>query len=180
MDSEVPTLPEDEPRIGWTWQRVAALFIVIPLAAFWIWAFSPWAPSDKADGIKDTVFLEQAKSTCGVMQNQLAALPRALESTSADDRAEVIASSGPIIDTMIADLRAAAAGLEGRDRELIDLWLADWDTYNQDRQKYAAALRTDPESDFIVSQRLDGQITRTMDGFSRVNDLENCLVPLDV
>jgi hypothetical protein len=177
-DSSLETF--DDERIGWTVQRMLALLVVIPLFAFWIWAFSPWAPSHKADGISDKTFLTHAKASCGTMQAALNNLPRAMDTTTATARADVIAESAAPLDAMIADLRNAATSLQGRDAQLVGEWLDDWQTYAGDRQAYAVKLRTDARALFTVTQRGDGQITKTMDGFSRVNDLANCLVPTDV
>jgi hypothetical protein len=152
----------------------------VALFAFWIWAFSPWAPNDKADGITDKAFLEKADASCATMQGALNALPRALETTTATARADVIAKSKAPLESMIAEIRSAASSLQGRDADLVDQWLADWQTYSNDRQAYAVVLRSDERALFLVTQRGTGQITKTMDGFSRVNDLPNCLVPTDV
>ncbi len=170
----------DDERVGWTAQRLLALLVVIPLFGFWIWAFSPWAPSNQADGISDKTLLTHAKASCGTMQSALSRLPRAMNTTTATARADVIAESAAPLDTMIADLRNAATTLQGRDAQLVGEWLDDWTTYASDRQAYAVTLRTDERALFVVTQRGDGQITKTMDGFSRVNDLANCLVPTDV
>ena len=158
-----------------------ALFVVLCLTAFWVWAFSPWAPSDKADGISDKAFLRTANAACKTMQDTLDTLPPAVASTSAAARADVVEKSAAPMAAMIAELRAASAGLTGKDAELVALWIGDWETYSADRQTYAKALRNDERAVFIVSQRNnEGQITRTMDGFARVNELEHCIVPIDV
>lgn len=170
----------DDEKIGWTIQRVLGVVVVVALFAFWIWAFSPWAPNDKADGITDKAFLDHANASCGAMQDELNALPRALETTTATARADVIARSKAPLEAMITDIRGAASSLQGRDADLVGQWLEDWQTYSNDRQAYAVALRTDERALFTVTQRGTGQITKTMDGFSRVNDLANCLVPTDV
>jgi hypothetical protein len=170
----------DDEKIGWTVQRVLGVAVVVVLFAFWVWAFSPWAPNDKADGISDKAFLKHANASCATMQNALDELPRALETTTAAARADVIARSKAPIEAMIADIRGAAASLQGRDADLVDQWLTDWQTYSNDRQAYAVVLRTDERALFTVTQRGTGQITKTMDGFTRVNDLSNCLVPTDV
>ncbi len=170
---------DDGPK-GWTVQRVLGVLVALALLGFWVWAFSPWAPNDKADAVTDRAFLETAKRSCGTMQDALDALPPAASSTDAAARADVVARSGPILAAMVAELRTAGATLQGRDALLVTQWLDDWDAYTADRLAYAEKLRTDEGAEFIVTRRLTGQITVTMDGFSKVNDLKNCLVPLDV
>ena len=145
-----------------------------------MWGFSPWAPSNKADGIQDKTFLSEAKRACATMQSSLKALPPARDSTSATARADVVARSAPIFEAMVADLEASASTLKDRDVKLVAQWITDWKSYSSDRQAYAVALRTDERALFTVTRRESGQITVTMDGFSRVNDLASCLVPQDV
>lgn len=179
--NDSPTDPFADTPTGLTWQRAIALVVVAALAAFWIWAFSPWAPDEKADGISDKAFLKAANAACKTMQDTLDTLPPAISSTSAEARADVVEKSAEPMARMIAELRALAEPLTGKDAELVGMWIADWEQYSADRQTYAKALRTDERAVFIVSQRNnDGQITRTMDGFARVNDLKHCIVPIDV
>lgn len=184
VDRSTPVVGEpvefdDSPK-GWTVQRVLGALVALVLFGFWVWAFSPWAPNDKADGVKDRTFLETAKRSCGTMQDALDALPRALSASSAAARADVVEQSGPILTAMVAELRSAGASLQGRDAELVTQWLDDWEAYTADRLAYANKLRVDEAAEFTVTRRGTGQITVTMDGFSRVNDLANCLVPQDV
>ncbi len=172
--------PVDDEPIGWTLPRVLGVGVAVVIIGFWVWAFSPWAPKDKADGVRDATFLGTARTSCRTMQAALAALPPARDAKSATERAEVVAATGPVIGSMISELRAASASLDEHDRALVDQWLSDWEAYNADRQTYATKLRTDERAEFFVTRRGTGQITVTMDNFSRVNDLGDCLVPMDV
>ena len=54
----------DDEQIGWTGQRILGVAVVVLLFAFWIWAFSPWAPNNKADGISDKAYLKYANASC--------------------------------------------------------------------------------------------------------------------
>jgi hypothetical protein len=179
--NETAHAPIDDAPTGFTWQRGVALVIVLGLVAFWVWAFSPWAPNEKADGISDKNFLTAANEACRTMQDELDKLPPAVAAASATARADVIERSAAPMTAMIDRLRTIATPLTGKDAELVSMWIADWAQYSADRQAYAKALRTDDKALFIVSQRNnEGQITRTMDGFARVNDLKYCIVPTDV
>ncbi len=180
MNDTITVEPFEDERIGWTTQRVLGAAVAVAIAAFWVWGFSPWAPSSKADGIRDKMFLADAKRSCTTMQNSLEALPPARTAASATSRSDVVAQSAPIFAAMIGDLRVSAASLQGRDAVLASQWIDDWQAYARDRQAYAVALRTDDRALFTVTRRESGQITVTMDGFSRVNDLASCLVPQDV
>jgi hypothetical protein len=177
-----PPPPEvtDEGIRGWTPYRVLALLLVLAFVAFWVWAFSPWAPSRKADGLVDTTYATRANAQCRAAKAQLDALPRAHSAATPAARADIVDSSNITVASMIEELRADTASMVGRDRELLDQWLADWDAYLQSRRDYATELRTEPDVQFTVPARHGGQITETMDGFSRTNEIFDCLVPLDV
>jgi nitrogen regulatory protein PII-like uncharacterized protein len=173
----------DEPRIRRriTVGRVLAIMVVVGLVGFWIYAFSPLAPDQKADGLADDAFVGAANARCKAATQAIDALPAAKDSATPADRAVVVDQGTAIVASMVTELRAQTANATGRDRELLDQWFADWDTYVASRQRYADQLRGNDEGAlFTVPARNGGQITETMDGFSRTNSLYDCLVPLDV
>jgi hypothetical protein len=172
----------DEP-LGFRWSvgSVAALLVVAVIAGFWVWAFSPWAPDRKADSLADQTLVADANAHCKAANDRINALPRAMDSPTPAARAEVVDQANVYVADMIAALRQDASGATGRDRELLDQWFADWDIYLERREAYADELRVNVNGAiFTVPARNGGQITETMDGFSRTNDLFDCLVPLDV
>lgn len=160
--------------------RVAGAAVFVAIAAFWIYAFLI-APDDKVDALQDRSFVDRANAICEARYAELDALPPAHSSPTPADRAVVVDQSNEVVANLIADLREAAAPATGRDRELLDMWLADWDAYLQARIDFAEALRTNEDGAFfLVPARHGGQITETMDGFARTNRIMECLVPLDV
>jgi hypothetical protein len=164
------------PTVG----GVLALIVVLAIAGFWVYAFTI-APDTKADALRDETFTDRLNAHCAVADDQLDALPRAMAADTPTERARSVDASNVVVEDLTVALRDEAADASGRDRELLDQWLADWDTYLDYRQRYADALRSgDEDATFVVPARSGGQITETMDGFSRVNDLYDCLVPLDV
>jgi hypothetical protein len=173
---------DDEPGgFRWSVGSVLALLVVVAIAAFWVYAFSPWAPDDKADALADKSLVADANAHCKAAKDNIDALPRAMDSHTPAERAEVVEQANTYVADMIAALRADPQGATGRDRELHDVWFADWDTYLERRETYAAELRAnDDGAVFTVPARHGGQITETMDGFARTNDLYDCLVPLVV
>jgi hypothetical protein len=175
-----PTDLLDEGRTGWTVWRLMAVLVVLALAGFWIWAFSPWAPSRKADALADASYVERANARCRTANTELAAQEPAAAPKTAAERADRVERANVIVADLVQGLRADAAPATGRDRVLLDQWLDDWDTYFASRERYVRELRTDPTAVFTVPARSGGQITETMDGFSRTNEMFDCLVPLDV
>jgi hypothetical protein len=172
----------DEPRTRRvTLGRVLAITVVIAIVAFWAYAFSPLAPDQKADGLQDDALVANANAHCRAANEQIDALPRAMDSPTPAQRSDVVVQANGYVAEMVDNLRSDAANATGRDRELLDQWFADWDTYLERREVYAQELRTSDEGAvFTVPARNGGQITETMDGFARTNDLYDCLVPLDV
>jgi hypothetical protein len=161
-------------------RRAGALTVVLALAGFWAWAFSPFAPRTKADGLTDRSYVQAANQRCKDAKQELNRVPLARTARTPTERADILDRANVVVAGMAAGLRTDASGAVGRDRELLDQWLGDWDAYVASRMRYAAALRTDPDARFLVPGRSGGQITQTMDGFSRVNRITECIVPLDV
>jgi hypothetical protein len=183
MESRNDADGTDEEPYGFHWSvgSVAAIFVVVAIAAFWIYAFSPWAPDDTADGLSDTTLVANANAHCRSAKEAIDALPRAMDSPTPAERAKVVEQANGHVADMIASLRSDAAGATARDRQLLDQWFTDWDTYLERREAYAAELAVNEDGAvFTVPARHGGQITETMDGFARTNDLYDCLVPLDV
>lgn len=179
-DTLEPTNDAPAPRRRFSLGKVAATALIVAMAAFWVWGFSPLAPSTKADALADKTYVTRANDICRASNATLTALPRAMAAKTPVERANGLDKANAVVSEMVDQLRAAAAGAQGRDRVLLDHWLTDWDAYVSSRRTYANALRTDASAEFMVPGRPGGQITETMDGFSRINRLMDCLVPLDV
>jgi hypothetical protein len=184
MESRNDADDADDGPYGFRWSvgSVAAILVVVAIAAFWVYAFSPWAPDDKADGLQDRSFVETANARCRTTMDQLNALPPARDAENPTARAEVVDESNVLLTSMVADLRTAGADAVGRDRTLLDLWFADWDAYIVARARYADNLRAsgDKGAVFTVPARNGGQITQTMEGFIKANEIYDCAVPEDV
>jgi hypothetical protein len=175
-----PEVDETPTRRRITLGGVLAIGVVVAMIGFWVYAFSPLAPDTKADALQDTSYVDAASARCRAAFADLDALPRAKDSDTPEERGAVVAESNVIISGLIEGLREDAAGATGRDRELLNMWFADWDAYLGSRVEYADALLGGEAAVFTVQGRAGGQITETMDGFSRTNEMTDCLVPLDV
>lgn len=175
-----PEADEATPRRRITIGRVLAITVVVVIAGFWIYAFSPLAPDQKADSVTNQAFLDAAEARCRASFAELGALPRAKEADSPQERGAVVAQSNVIVRDLIDGMRSDGASATGRDRALLDMWFADWDMYLESRVAYADALLGGEAAVFTVQARSGGQITETMDGFARTNEITDCLVPLDV
>ena len=156
---------------------VAALLV---MALFWIWAFSPLAPSGHPDVLHNVVFTHNAEDIC--RQTVVAAdrLPSATEATGPEDRAVQIRTSTPLFAEMVGELRVEAGEVVGSDADLVAAWLADWDTYLDDRRAYADVLAGGSDPPFTVTARDGEGVDSYIDIFAEVNSMPSCATPGDV
>ncbi|MCY4101775.1 MAG: hypothetical protein OXG55_00705 [bacterium] len=163
--------------------RAGASIAVVALAVmagFWIWAFSPLAPSGHPDTLYNVVFTHNAEDICATTVAAVGRLPGAAEATGPEDRASQIRASTPLFEDMVGELRTEADDVVGSDADLLDAWLADWDTYLGDRRAYAATLAGGSDPPFTVSSRDGEAITGYIDIFAEVNAMPSCATPGDV
>ena len=184
----------------WTTGRVLAAAVVAASFVFWIWAFTPWARRENPARIDDRGFAAAADTRCADLQALIAELPTARPDTELRQRAEQVRAGTKAIESLIDDLRAAAAGLSAvtdsngpPDSELVEKWLEDWGVYLADRRAYESSLETAASDapDGAAGQSADirfllsdaapvGIYTERMDGFARLNNMDNCQIPGDV
>ena len=179
-------------RLAGRW--LGGLFVVGSFV-FWAWAFSPWARTENPARLDDRDFAQWADQRCARAQAAIAEVPTARQAASRAERADQVDRGTDEVEALVADLRLRAeASLRGStegegppDTELVEAWLADWDVYVTDRRSHSARLRTadddtpDRELRFLLVDMTEGSTyTERMDGFSRLNNMDNCQVPGDV
>ncbi len=175
--SESPRSARRGSRVG----RLVVVLLVVGMVSMWGYvvylAFGPGRqpPPDQLD---DPAFAIAAQARCRVTLQQVAALPAAVDSPSAVDRAEVIDEANGHFSAMLDDLAALAPA--GDDGDLVREWLADWRTYLGDREAYARALRRDPAARLLVTPKRSHQVTEYLDAFAGDNHMPACATPLDV
>lgn len=157
-----------------------AVTALLVMAGFWIWAFSPLAPSGHPDVLYDVAFTEDAEDICARTVAAADRLPGAAEATGPQHRARQIRTSTPLYEDMVAQLRAEAGQVVGSDADLLEAWLADWDTYLADRRAYAAILAGGNDPPFTVTARDGDGVTSYIDIFAEVNAMASCAAPEDV
>jgi hypothetical protein len=173
-------LTDPEAR-RWTTGRVVVTVLVVAMVAMWGYvlylAFGPGrqAPPDRLD---DPAFALAAQERCAEALDEIAALPRAVDARTADERADVVQDANRRLGDMLDDLEAMVP--DGEDGELVTEWLVDWRTYLADREAYVLALRSDPEAQLLVSAKDRDQITEYLDAFARDNRMISCGTPIDV
>ena len=173
---------------------LGGLFVVGSFV-FWGWAFSPWARSENPGRLDDRDFVQWADDRCAEAHAAIAAVPTARQAASRDDRADQVDRGTDEVEALVDELRqradaSLAAVTDGNgppDAALVDEWLADWDVYVADRRGHSTRLRTadndtpDRELRFLLLDMTEGSTyTERMDGFARLNNMDNCQIPGDV
>jgi hypothetical protein len=165
--------------------RTVALVIVCALVSMWGYvlylAFGPGRqpPIDRLD---DPAFAEAAEERCATTLEDVDRLPVASASHTAADRADVLARANAAYAAMLDDLDdLESLAPAGDQRRRAGEWLGDWRTYLGDRERYANALRTDPDARLLVSEKPgEGQqITGWIDEFAKANRMPSCASPTD-
>ncbi len=153
------------------------------MAAFWVWAFSPWKPDSLVDRLDSDGFATVALPRCEQMLAELDALPNAQTIESPQERADLVVSGNAVISSMVTDLRSMASGGPA-DRALLDAWFADWDRYLADRDRHVDRLRSaelDDDLRFRLTALPGGRgVDVRIDGFALINHIEACSTPGDV
>jgi hypothetical protein len=163
--------------------RIGLIFAVVVVAGsigMWIWLFA-FADPNVPDELDDESFGPQAQEICEVARQQIDDLGLAQDVETPEERGENVDTANQILEQMVADLRPIAPTNE-HDAPLLDAWFADWDTYLQDREEYAADLLAGNENaELLVTARAEGggQITVTLDHFAEINEMPDCASPLD-
>ena len=162
---------------------------------FWAWAFSPWARTENPGRLDDREFVRWADQRCAQARTAIDALPTARQAASREERADQVDRGTDEVEALVADLRLRAeASLSATtesdgppDTVLVAAWLDDWDVYVSDRRNHSARLRSadedtpDRELRFLLVDMTEGSTyTERMDGFARLNNMDNCEIPGDV
>ena len=162
-------------------RRLAVLTVVVLMVAMWAGIFLGFFDKTAPGTLNDPTFSRQAGPVCTATQAQLAALPKAFETTNNADRARVVAQSNLMLRAMIEQLRTFAPTAD-RDGRMTQEWLTDWSTYISDREDYASRLSTDATARFYESTKSSAteQISKPIDRFAYVNDMDDCNTPQDM
>lgn len=151
------------------------------IVAFWMWAFSPLAPSGHPDKLDDESFALAAEPICAAAVAEVTAtVPLAIEAPDLATRAEHIQIATDIFAEMHAELIEIAPPASTRDGEIVRRWLDDWAVFLGDRYAQAERNRNGIDESFVVTARDGHQITSPIDIFADINQMESCMSPEDV
>jgi hypothetical protein len=185
-DTEAPGGAPDEPTVvvpgerpPRIWAKVLAALFVLGTVAFWFWLILLAPEQDPPDQLDDATFAEAAEPVCAEAQADVDDVPGAREADTPQERAEQITTSTVILQQMVDDL-GVDAPTSGRDGEMVEEWLGDWETYLGDRLRHAERLAAGDDVQFQLTAKEGDQVTEAVDGFATANDMESCSTPLDV
>jgi hypothetical protein len=174
-----PTIEEDR-RSPWRLvSRIVIVTMIIGIVIMWIYAFFGEVPAPAR--LDDRAFPTAAEPVCARARAEIEKLPRAFESATAADRADVVDRSTAVLAAMVGELRGLVA-LSPPHRDALNAWLDDWDVYLGDRRDYTVRLRADAGAKFYLTQseRDRRQINNSLDNFAKVNTMASCATPEDV
>jgi hypothetical protein len=162
--------------------RVAiAVFIVGSLV---MWGYALFGPRQEPPGtLDDQTFGPHIEEMCAPVLVRIGELPQAHETPDADERADVIAEANGLLDAQLVSLRGAVPSwftLTDRDQRMLTEWLADWDTYLDDREEYAAALRRDADARMLETPKEERPLSFVLTQFAEKNSMPSCAPPGDV
>ena len=175
-----PSDQRDAPGRRVTVGRVAIVVVLLAITLMWIYALSGLAREDPPDQLDDRAFPEAAEPRCAAALDAIEALPPAADAGSPEERAGTVAAATDELAAMVDDLTELAPSGTGRDADITQEWLDDWETYLEDRRDHVTALEQGSTEPFEVTPRANRQITVTMDHFAEVNDMPSCATPQDI
>lgn len=177
---------EAAPR-GRRWVRVLLAAIVLALGAMWVYVLFIGEPKTP-NVLDDETWPPQAEQICATVAADVAALPPAHSFVDVEpleealrQRAEVAEQATELLEGQVTSLRALPAPAGEHDDELLAAWLADWDTYIQDRRDHIAEWRAGRDGPFAETEAdTGGPISNRMTALAKENRMPTCVVPGDL
>jgi hypothetical protein len=169
----------ERPRLRLLARVAIIVFVVASLA---MWGYALFGPRRTAGKMDDPAFSEAAEAICAPLVAEIDDLPAAHETPDADERAQVVDNANALLAGQIDELDRLVPLTAGgsRDRTMITEWLADWETYLDDRRAYADDLRADPDARLLETAKQERPISDALTRFADANEMSSCAPPGDV
>jgi hypothetical protein len=168
--------------------RPAVLLValaVVVFAVMWIYIFL-FADTTNPNRLPDRAWTAQAQAICKSYGDRIHALPAAATFANIKPRSEAMRQRAVVgqqvtdlLTQMVADLRASPSA-EPATRDAVNRWLADYDTYLQDRRRHLARWAAGEDPPFAETAVGGKPISLGMDDLSAANDMPACEVPQDL
>ncbi len=95
------------------------------------------------------------------------------------ERAESIDAENEVLVDMVDDL-ADLDRPAGEQGDWVAIWIEDWRTHIEDRQRWADRVRAGDDGPFVERVRGNDQVSEVVDNFADVNEMESCATLEDV
>lgn len=181
-ESDAAAQQELEPlSMGRALSMILGVMVFVFFLGGWLWVTFLYEPH-VIDKLEDTTFPSQAEEICAAARGDYDKLPLAQESPTPAHRSTVIVESNQIFNTMVDDLREIVPASPEHINEGLNEWLDDWETYIGDRQQLADSLLENDSARFMETPKSNTNkgITRAINGFAEVNEMESCETPGDL
>ena len=137
-----------------TFFRAMLVLMVLGMAGFWIWAFSPLVKRGHPDNMRLPEYSEPAEQVCLQARARQDALPTDWDIDNPQELASQIKAVNLILDPMVAQLHQlvtradVVAAASQNDQKILSDWLNHWETYLSDREELAGDLQKGQEATF--------------------------------
>ncbi|MEZ5216730.1 MAG: DoxX family protein [Ilumatobacteraceae bacterium] len=182
LHPRLPT-PQGRPTAG---RRALVVFLGLVIAlmlVMWVYALF-FASKEKINRVSDRDWAERSEQICADARLELYGLAdyRKLDEVGGDalaQRADIVEQANTILRQMVVDVGNVAYSSDKAGR-VIPLWLADWNTYLDDRDAYVAQLRTGDGGGFAETMVDGSPISKFITDFAVDNSMKSCQDPLDL
>ncbi|MGH9120220.1 MAG: hypothetical protein ACRD0A_20855 [Acidimicrobiales bacterium] len=170
-----PGTTDEPPRSRWP--RLLTGLAVALIAGMWLYAWLPFPKPRPADLLDDPAFAAAAQPVCAETIARLERLALVTQDSPPAELIAVVAASNVELRTMLGELRALPRP-DGRDGELLDRFLGDWDTHLADREAWVDRLRDGDLGPFTETVIRNGDgASGYLAEFAEVNDMTACGAP---
>lgn len=174
-DTERNQRADGEPQPTRLWSKI--LLAVGLTAGAVLWSYALFGPRSPAPGtMDDQRFGRAAEPICARTTEAVDALPPAHLTTDPLERADVLDEANALLVAQVDELETLVpltpAGSE--DRRRVDEWIADWNTYLDDRLEYPDSLRADRDARFRETEKAGDHMSEALEGFAVKNSMPSC------
>jgi hypothetical protein len=173
MSVDSPEAPPRRSHKG----RIAIIVTVAAITAMWLYVWLPFPKPRPADVLDDDRWAARAEPVCAATIERLQRLPLVTQDSPPDELAAVVAEANVELRAMVAELEAIERP-GGRDGQLLERFLEDWERHIADREAWVDRLRSGDVGPFTESVVRGGDgVSGYLDEFAEVNDMTSCGAP---
>ena len=163
--------------------RSAIVFFVLLTTAMWIYAFV-FSPREAVNRIADKEWQQRAEEICSKANDERGKLAdyRLISSAGKDalsQRADIVEEATTILARMVDEIALVSPG-DAKGKALVQLWIADYRTYLNDRLDYVSELRSGQNEPFSETMTEGLPLSEKISTFAADNRMPSCKAPIDL